>query len=152
MQYSNSIPPVSHGHGKADPNGQDVDHLRMLSIGYYIGGGLLGLTSLFPIVHLLFGLFLMNGSFTGDGRGAPPVQAIGWLFIIIPLGMMIFGLGVAVATAFAGRHLANRTGYTYCLVVAGVQCLFMPLGTALGVLTFIVLFKPNVKMMFGQTY
>ena len=36
----------------------------------------------------------------------------------------------------------------YCLVMAGVESLFFPLGTVLGVFTIIVLFRKSVKEMF----
>jgi len=39
----------------------------------------------------------------------------------------------------------------FCLIVAGIICIFMPLGTILGVFTIIVLVRPSVKAMFeGQ--
>jgi hypothetical protein len=37
----------------------------------------------------------------------------------------------------------------FCLVVAGVSCLFMPFGTILGVLSLIVLNRPSVKLLFS---
>ncbi len=37
------------------------------------------------------------------------------------------------------------------LVMAGIECLFMPFGTALGVFTIIVLIRDDVKTMFGTT-
>jgi len=37
---------------------------------------------------------------------------------------------------------------TYCLVVAGVECILVPFGTVLGVLTLIVLSKESVKTIF----
>ena len=49
----------------------------------------------------------------------------------------------------AGRYLARRERYTFCLVVAGVECMFMPFGTVLGVFTIIVLSRPSVKDLFG---
>ena len=36
----------------------------------------------------------------------------------------------------------------YCLVMAGIECLFMPFGTVLGVFTIIVLMRESVKEMF----
>jgi hypothetical protein len=37
----------------------------------------------------------------------------------------------------------------YCLVVAGIECIFMPFGTVLGVFTIIVLMRPSVRNLFG---
>jgi hypothetical protein len=42
--------------------------------------------------------------------------------------------------------------YIFCLVIAAVECIFMPFGTVLGVFTIIVLQRPTVKAMFrGQS-
>ena len=57
---------------------------------------------------------------------------------------------MAACVALAGRELARHGGYTYCLIVAAIECLFMPFGTALGVLTLIVLMRPSVKAQFGE--
>ncbi len=36
----------------------------------------------------------------------------------------------------------------FCLVVAGVECAFMPFGTVLGVFTIAVLMRESVKELF----
>ncbi len=38
--------------------------------------------------------------------------------------------------------------YTYCLVVAALECLFMPFGTILGVFTIVVLMRHPLKALF----
>jgi hypothetical protein len=48
----------------------------------------------------------------------------------------------------AGRFLARRKHHLFCLVVAGVECLFFPFGTVLGVFTIIVLMRPSVQQAF----
>jgi hypothetical protein len=60
------------------------------------------------------------------------------------------GLSLAICIAVAGRKLDRRTGHLYCLVIAGLECFFMPFGTVLGVLTILVLIRPSVKLMFGN--
>ena len=51
----------------------------------------------------------------------------------------------------AGRFLAQRAYYTFCFVVAALECVFVPFGTVLGVFTIVVLQRPAVKEMFGMT-
>ncbi len=63
---------------------------------------------------------------------------------------IVAGWTLAVLTAYAGRSLQTRKRYTYCLVMAGVECIFMPFGTVLGVFTIIVLMRDTVKELFGQ--
>ncbi len=51
----------------------------------------------------------------------------------------------------AGRCLAKRSCYAFCLFIAGAECLFMPLGTALGIFTLVVMTRESVKTSFvGQ--
>ena len=57
----------------------------------------------------------------------------------------------AVLMIMTGLNLQRRKGHTFCQVVAGLTCLSIPLGTILGVFTFIVLNRPEVKVMFGRT-
>ena len=50
----------------------------------------------------------------------------------------------------AGRKLNQRTSHTVCLVVAGVECILFPFGTALSIFTLIVLVKNSVKELFSN--
>mgnify|MGYP000166472252 CR=1 FL=1 len=65
--------------------------------------------------------------------------------------IMLTGWILAVCILLAGRFLARRTHYLYCLIMAGVECLFMPLGTVLGVFTIIVLDRDSVRQTFAAT-
>jgi hypothetical protein len=38
----------------------------------------------------------------------------------------------------------------FCLVTAGLACLFQPVGLVLGVFTFLVLLRPSVKILFER--
>jgi hypothetical protein len=46
--------------------------------------------------------------------------------------------------------LGTRRRRTLCLVTAGLTCASFPLGTALGIFTFIVLSRPTVKTLFER--
>jgi hypothetical protein len=129
---------------------QDDEQLRLLSLFHYIVAGLAGLFSLFPIIHLVMGLFLVFGSesFFKDNHGQPPPTFIGWFFVIIASFFIICGLTFASLVLTAGRFLAKRRHYTFCFVMAGIECIFMPFGTVLGVFTIIVLSRESVKKLF----
>jgi len=55
---------------------------------------------------------------------------------------------IAGMVLFAGRCLSRRKNHLLCLIVAGVSCLFVPMGTVLGVFSIIVLMRPSVKELF----
>jgi hypothetical protein len=127
---------------------QDEDHLRLLSIFHYVVGGLAGLFSLFPIFHMLLGLFLILAPEKFGSKGDPPPAFIGWFFVAFAACFMLAGWIFATLIIITGRFLARRKYYTFCFVMAAVECLFMPFGTVLAVFTLVVLLRESVKRMF----
>lgn len=127
------------------PGSDDLEHLRLLSIFHYILGGLTGLMSLFPVLHLvLFSVILSDPEVQSE-----PAAEVALTFMLVMTGAMILaGLTFAVCLVLAGRYLAARTHYSYCLVMAGISCLLVPLGTVLGIFTILVLLRPTVKERF----
>ena len=126
----------------------DEEHLRLLSISHYVVAGCAAVFALFPIIYLILGLVMVLAPAEFGKNGPPPPAFVGWLFIFmgslfITLGWIFAGLIFA-----AGRFLARRKHYTFCLVMAAVECLFMPLGTALGVFSITVLIREPVKQLF----
>lgn len=58
--------------------------------------------------------------------------------------------GLALLVFIAGKNLEKQEKYQLCLVAAAVLCIFMPLGTILGVFTLITLTNESVKKLFNQ--
>lgn len=117
-------------------------YLRLLSIFHYVVAGMVGLMACFPLIHVAVGIALLV---SGDEEAF-----IGAFFALIGGAIVLGGWAVAVLVALGGRFLGRRTHYTYCLIAAGVACLVWPLGTALGVLTVLLLVRPEVKAEFGR--
>ncbi len=128
---------------------QDEEHLKLLSIFHYVVGGLAALFACFPIFHLIIGIVFIVLSAEPDAKGDVPPAFIGWLFVGIASVVMIAGWGMAACIITAGRFLAKRRHYTFCLAMAGIECAFMPFGTVLGVFTILVLVRESVKEMFS---
>jgi hypothetical protein len=125
---------------------QDEQQLQLLSTFHYVCAGVVALFACIPFIHLIIGLMLVTQSF-GHGKEQPPAF-VGWLFVGIAAVVILLGWTLAALLAWAGRCLARRVRYTFCCVVAGVACMFMPLGTVLGVFTILVLMRPSVKTLF----
>ncbi|MFN7140731.1 MAG: hypothetical protein ACK4UN_15450 [Limisphaerales bacterium] len=127
---------------------QDLEHLRLLSIFHYVYAGVTALFSCFPAFYGVFGLF---GLFAGS-RGGPdlPPMVVSGIFLIIAFFGIVFVLGMAALTAYAGKCIADRKNYTFCIVVAALLCLSFPFGTALGVFTIVVLQRSTVRALFEQ--
>jgi hypothetical protein len=128
---------------------QDDEQLRLLAIFHYVVAGLAGLFSLFPLLHLAMGLFMIFDADNFTGKGGPPPAWFGWFLVIIASGFILIGLTMAALILTAGRFLSRRKHHTFCLVVGAVECLFMPFGTVLGIFTIITLNRASVKQLFA---
>jgi hypothetical protein len=131
---------------------QDEEHLRLLSIFHYVCAGFAALFGCIPFLYVIMGVVMVvSPESMGPANNRPPAF-IGIFLIFLGAVMMAFGWGLAACIAYAGRCLAQRRRHTFCLVVAGISCMFMPFGTILGVFSIIVLIRPSVKALFdGST-
>jgi len=126
---------------------QDSEHLKLLWIFHYVDAGMTAIFACIPFIHFFMGLALATGALPDVDAEAQPIG----IFIMVVAGLFIVtGWTLAVLIAYAGRSLQTRKRYTYCLVMAGINCIFIPIGTVLGVFTIIVLMRDSVKEMFGQ--
>ncbi len=128
---------------------QNEQHLRLLSIFHYVVGAIVGLFSCLPILHMVIGIAFIVSPESMNGPGGPIPEMFGWMFALMGGLFVLAGWSVAICILLAGRFISHRRRYTFCLIIAGVECLFMPFGTVLGVLTLIVLTKAEVKDLFN---
>ncbi len=127
---------------------EDAEHLRLLSIFHYVVGGMTALCACFPCIHLAIGIALLSGAMNPRPGDEPPPAFLGWLLIAIASMLILIGWSMALVVVLAGRFLARRAHYMYCLVVAAIECLFIPFGTVLGVFTIVVLNRSSVRSLF----
>jgi len=129
---------------------QDEEHLRLLSIFHYVVAALVALGALFPVIHLFLGLFIVFAADKFPNHGQPPPPAfLGWILMFVALMLITFGWIFAALIFTTGRFLAQHRHHTFCLVMAGIECIFMPFGTVLGVFTIVVLVRESVRPLFG---
>ncbi len=147
-------PPIAY---EAQPVADvDTTHLNILAICYWVWGGLTALFSSFGLIHLGMGIAMLNGSFpmptptTGPSAAPFPNQLMGWMFTIIGGAIVSYGWIVGGLTVYAGFSLKRQRKWMLCMVMAALNCISIPIGTALGVLTIIVLVRPRVKRMFAS--
>lgn len=127
----------------------DDKQLDLLSLFHYILGGFTALFSCFPMFHVVIGISVINGRFMETaGKTGAPEALFGWLFVIMGSLFILAGWSLAICMLMAGKKLKARTGRTFCMVVAGIECMLVPLGTVLGVFTLILLSKETVKELF----
>lgn len=121
----------------------DEQYLLLLAIFHYVMAGFMSLN----VMVLLLQLFLFNQIYDMGTQppNVPDVRLLMSIFILISVGMLLM---VTILELIAARSIQTRSRHKLCIVVAGINCLFMPLGTILGVFTLIVLLRPSVQTMF----
>lgn len=137
---------------------RDAEHLRLLEILHYVYGALAMLFSCVFIMHIVMGVAALNDPsiFTPRGPGvpanAPPPMPpmIGWVFIIMGSCAILIGWTIGILSIVSGRCIARRRRRVFSLVIAGLNCISFPLGTALGVFTFIVLLRDSIRPLYGE--
>ena len=50
----------------------------------------------------------------------------------------------------AAHNLMRYRHRTFCIVMAAIHCLYVPIGTVLGIFTIIILCKPEAQALFEQ--
>jgi hypothetical protein len=126
---------------------QDLEHIKLLSIFHYVAAGMAALFACIPFIHFFMGLALATGAL---GDADPETRPIGLGLMALAGFFILAGWTLATLIAVAGRSLQTRKRYTFCLVMAGVECIFIPVGTVLGVFTIIVLIRESVKELFQR--
>lgn len=155
-----------------DPGGEirravTCERLRILSIAYYISGALGAASISILLIHFfLFAAFsfMPEASFhqsppahhdsqPAAGTCSPQPNAPEVFPVIIfrvvagILGMVILcGWTLGGLTIYAGRCIARRQKRMFVQIMAGINCLWIPFGTLLGVVTFLALGAEDAKL------
>jgi hypothetical protein len=130
----------------------DADHLTLLAVFHFLAAAL----ALLGTLGLLAQQAMMR-SFFDDPRiwqnqpvDRPPEQFFE-LFKWISLFVAAVLFASAVLNLLSGFFIRARKYRTFSFVVAACNCLHIPLGTILGVFTFIVLMRDSVRELYeGQ--
>lgn len=126
----------------------DDSQLQLLSVFQFIYAGICGIGSLVPVIHVVIGIVILNEGFSGlDHQGPPPF--VGWAMIGFGSMAILLGLVMTFLILRLGFSLQSRGSHTFCLVIAAIECLAVPIGTILGVFTIVVLLRDSVKSQFG---
>ncbi|MDH3199344.1 MAG: hypothetical protein OEM15_00460 [Myxococcales bacterium] len=124
----------------------DAEHLKLLRWGYFVSAGFTAFFSLFGLAYVGMGALMSSLPFK---KGDAPPEAFILMFIVVGILITVIGLAIAAAKLRVAKALRERNSRTLCYVVAVITMLGMPYGTALGILTMLVLSRPSVAKMFG---
>lgn len=144
MHEATDRPPTSPGSIQSLPEAaRDVEHLKLLSIFYYVMAGLQVLGTCGGTIYTGIGCALLVG-----GLAEPDVKFMGVMMLGVGVFVVIITAVFAVLYFLAARALRAHRRRIFCTVVAAITCLSVPLGTVLGIFTLIVLARPTVRIMF----
>jgi hypothetical protein len=152
-------PPNDPNYAGVDPNAADVSYLKTISILHYVWGGIILFFSLLMLIYIGFGVAIVSGTFapapmqgptTGPAVNADMPREFGWFFIGFGGIAMMVGLTLGILNIVSGRRIEARRSRVFSFVIAGINCVSFPFGTALGVFTFILLSKDSVKAMYQR--
>jgi len=113
------------------------------------GFGLLGIA--FILLHfLLVSAFLSPDFWKSHNAGNPPPKEVMTILMVFYVVAAFFIVVGAALNFLSGLFLRRRQNRLFSMIVAGLNCLHVPLGTALGVFTFIVLSRDSVQRLYEQ--
>jgi len=110
-------------------------------------GVLTALMACIPLIHFFIGFALLGLGPTGSDFTP---RLVGIIFIILSVFIIAAGWILAVLIFVAGSRLKQHRAYNFCLVVAFLECLIIPLGTVLGIFTIINLTREPVRNLFKR--
>ncbi|MEM9555805.1 MAG: hypothetical protein AAGC60_16240 [Acidobacteriota bacterium] len=147
-----SAPAATPSSSPLDParrRAETDQYLRLLSIGYYITAALTALVGLMPLIHIAIGIGMLTGNL---GETAPDelwvMRLMGGFFLLIAALLIACFFASAGVFFVAARRMPERKGFVVSIVAASLACCFFPFGTVLGVLTFLLLFREDVRPTF----
>ncbi len=130
---------------------KDQEQLRLLSIFHFVVSGL----TLVGIAFLCVHYFIMHTVFSNPdawkGQNAPPkgfLDAFIWFYLFMGVIFLI----AFVLNLLSGFFLWQKKNRMFSLVIAAMDCIQIPFGTALGIFTIIVLSRETVRELYsGKT-
>ncbi len=123
--------------------------LELAGIFHYVLAVLIALSSLPALIFMGIGSIAVMGILSDGGRDAEiGLFAVSLIFFAAPLVYMGLFWTLAALVLVAGRRIGQRTNLGFCQIIAGLECLFAPFGTILGVLTLFLLTRDDVQSEF----
>jgi hypothetical protein len=126
----------------------DSEHLRLLRIGYFVSAATNLLWVFFPLIYVAMGALMLFGAFDGAKPSDAPPKVVGLVFMSIGIAISLIMASFTVLKLLTAQAIGKRKWKGLIFATAAISCLGVPWGTALGVLTFLVLTRPSVASQF----
>jgi len=150
----NDIPPVYRA-----PINPDQEHLNLIAIFHYVLSGLSVLYIPFLFIHYSMMSTMMTTMMNSpkmreqmqeQGSTVDPAAFL-HIFVWFYIFMGAWGLVSLILNISSGICIQRRQSRLFSLIVAGFNCINLPLGTVLGVFTIILLIRPSIIALYQQS-
>jgi hypothetical protein len=133
-----------------DQRKRDIEHIRLLAILHFVFGGLAMLGILFLLIHyfILHTVFANPDLWKSQPNSTPPPKEFFEVFVWLYVFMGCLLMSACLLNLLSGLFLLKRRHRVFSLVIAGLNCLQTPFGTALGILTILVLLRDSVRELY----
>lgn len=123
----------------------------MLTILHYVMAGMAVLMLGFLLLHFLaFHFIFSNPEMWKQAKGAPPREMFVFFRVFYIAGATLI-VAAGAANLLSAFYIRDRKNRLFSLILAGFNCMHFPLGTGLGVFTFIVLLRPSVIHLYESS-
>jgi hypothetical protein len=126
----------------------DLQYLKLLEIFHYVWGILSCAIGLIGPVYCYIGIAVFR-SFKQSAGQENIAMLFGTLFIAFSLFGFILFETCGLLSLLAGRKYRKLKHYRFCFFVSIINCFVVPVGTALGAFSILVLNRPSVKVRFA---
>ena len=135
-----------------DPSHQaiiDAEHLRLLAIFHFVSAAFAFAGVLFASLYfvLIWAMFA-NPELWAQSQEGPPPEAVITIFQWVTGVGVVWFVVACVGNLLSGLYLRTRRHRTFSMVIAGINCLHIQLGTLLGVFTLAVLGRESVRKLY----
>lgn len=147
------------------------ERLRLLAFGFYLKGAWGALVVSFFLIHFILFLsfsFMPESAWQTNASARPAITSVSVspsptprplnpgppiamfrIFAGVIGAIILLGWTFGALTIYAGRCIQRRERRTFVFVIAALNCLLIPWGTALGICTFLVLQTPLARREFS---
>lgn len=124
----------------------DEGSLRLLSIFFYILACMSGLAGCIVMSFALLGIAVMAGAVEGLPREI--AMFLGLILVVLESIIAIIVWGLGLLETLTARSFATRSRYRFCCVMACLELLNVPFGTAVGIFAIVILSRPSVRALY----
>lgn len=137
--------------GAPGPGGQVTertrgDRLAVLANAHWVLAGLVFIAAAVPAFYASLGLDLVfNAAAPNTARATA-----GWRILVTGMAWVLAAFAYVLLLITSARAIRLRRRYRLVVVTNLLSCLFVPFGTALGLVALVVLRDAEVRLAFGQ--